>query len=154
MADFYLGVKSTLDKIAVDLATSLGIGFVELDDTVNVEQRLTSTDDLVVYQLIGMDEAPTDPLWVINFAIGAKTTTDSANYDLASVLSAIKLVVKKGQSFVVKDYSGAAEDMDSFPPEEQGYFYITNTAVDPQMFEGASGIRMLNVQAAGVSYGN
>lgn len=149
MSDFYLSVKSTLDRLAVDVANSLGISFVELDDTVNVESKLSSPDDLVVYQLIGMDEDPQDPLWSINFAVGAKTVTDPANYDLAAILSAIKQVFKKGETFQVLDYSGTVA-----PTQSRGYIHITATAVDPQMFEGASGLRMLRVSAAGVNYGD
>ena len=147
--DFYLPVKSTVDKIAVDIANSLGIEFVELDDTVNVEQKLSSPRDLIVYQMIGMNGAPTEPLWSINFAIGAKTTTDSANYDLAEILSAIKLVVENGQTFDVRDYSGIEA-----PTESEGYFYVVDSRVDPQMFDGASGIRMLSVRAMGVHHAN
>ena len=38
MANFYLVVKSTIDKIAHDVATQLGIQAVELDDVTNVQQ--------------------------------------------------------------------------------------------------------------------
>lgn len=149
MSDFYLSVKSTVDKIAVDIANGLGIEFVELDDTVNVEQMLSSPRDLVVYQLVGMDPNPQEPLWSVNFAIGAKTTTDAANYDLAAILAAIKSVVSKGKSFDVRDYSGAQA-----PTISDGYFYVVDARVDPQMFDGASGIRMLSVRAAGVHFGD
>lgn len=147
MSDFYLHVKSTLDKVVVDIAGSLGIGFVELDDTVNVEEALSSPADLVVYQMIGMSEAPMDPLWNVTMAIGAKTTTDAANYDLAAIISTIKDTFKKGRTFWVRDYSGTTA-----PVDNTGYWYITDVQVDPQMFDGASGIRMLNVRASAVRY--
>jgi hypothetical protein len=149
-----MSVKSTLDKIAVDIADGLGIGFVELDDTLNVEAAISSTADMIVYQMIGMDEAPMDPLWNVDFAIGAKTTTDPANYDLASILSTIKTTVKKGETIMVKDYSAEAYPAPLTPPADVGYLYITDTRVDPQMFDGAAGIRMLAVKAAGVRYGS
>jgi len=147
VSDFYLSVKSTLDRIAVDIANGLGIGFVELDDTVNVEQRLASPADLVVYQMIGMDEAPCAPLYRLTFAIGGKTTTDPANYDLAEIMSAVKTRIHRGASFDVKDYSKSAP-----PSVAEGNLYITETGVAPQMFDGASGIRMLSVSAAAMSY--
>jgi hypothetical protein len=148
VSDFYLAVKSTIDRIAVDLATALSIGFVELDDTVNVERLLSSPADLVVYQMVGMDEAPKAPLYMVTFSIGAKTTTDPANYDLAEIVSAVKAVVNKGASFQVKDYSSGTAP----PTEVVGSLLITSTGVDPQMFDGASGIRMLSVRAAAMDY--
>jgi hypothetical protein len=147
VSDFYLSVKSTLDKLAVDISNGLGIGFVELDDTVNVENKLASPADLVVYQMIGMDEFPSDPLYMVTFAIGAKTTTDPANYDLAEIISAVKDRVHRGAGIDVRDYSGS-----SAPTSVDGNLYVTETRVDPQMFDGMSGIRMLSVRAAATSY--
>ena len=143
MTDFYVEVKSTIDKLAVDIATALGIDFVELDDTVNVDEKLASPDDLIVYQMVGMDEAPRDPLWNLTFQIGGKTTSDSANYDLADIIGAVRGTVNKGESIDVYDYSGIAT-----PTVKEGYIYFSEVSVDPQAFEGASGIRMLAVSAS------
>ena len=145
MSDFYTSVKSTIDKVAVDIANGLEIGFVELDDTVNIEDALESNDDLVVYQMIGMVEDPTDPLWALSFSIGAKTTTDAANYDLADIISKVHKVVFKGETFQVADYGEVLA-----PSTYDGYFYVTDVQVDSQMFDGMTGIRMLNIQARAV----
>lgn len=145
MTDFYVEVKSTIDRLAVDIAETLGIGFVELDDTVNVDEMLASPDDLIVYQMVGMEESPMDPLWNLTFQIGGKTTSDSANYDLAAIIGAVRGVVSKGESVDIYDYSGI-----SAPTIKEGYMYFSEVAVDPQAFEGASGIRMLSVSASTV----
>ena len=145
--DFYLPVKSTIDKIVVDIARSLGIGFLELDDTVSTDNALSSPDDYVVYRFVGMDEEPRDPLWLVAFEVGAKTTTDPANYDLAQIMSAIKEVIATGKAFTVYDYSGVAQ-----PTTPAGDLYIVDARVDPQMFDGVAGIRMLSVQARAANY--
>jgi hypothetical protein len=143
VTDFYEVVKSTVDRLAVDVANSLSIDFVEMDDTVNVDEKLGSPNDMIVYQMVGMEEAPIDPLWNLNLLVGGKTTGDSANYDLAAIIGGIRNFIKKGESIDVMDYSGV-----SAPTVKEGYIYITDVAVDPQAFDGASGIRMLNVNAS------
>lgn len=142
-ADFYEIVKSTIDKLAVDIADGLGIGFVDMDDTVNIAGALESTDDMIVYQVVDMNEQPMDPIWALHLLIGGKTVSDSANYDLAAIIGAIRETVKKGDSIDVYDYSEVAA-----PTAKEGYIYFNDVGVDPQAFEGASGIRMLNVNAA------
>ena len=143
MTDFYEVVKSTVDKLAVDIAVTLGIDFVELDDTVNVDEKLASSDDLIVYQMVGMEESPIDPLWTLNLQIGGTTTGDSANYDLAAIIGAVRQVVHKGATVGIYDYSGL-----SAPTVKEGYAYFSEVAVDPQAFDGASGIRMLSASAS------
>lgn len=145
MPDFYMSVKSTIDKLATDVAASLSIEFVEIDDTVNIEEKLGSSDDLIVYQFVDMAEDPGDPLWVLSFEIGGKTTSDAANYDLAGIISKIRSFVSKGGYIDVMDYSGIND-----PTVKEGYIYFSDVSVDPQAFDGASGIRMLSVQGRAV----
>jgi hypothetical protein len=145
VTDFYVAVKSTIDKLAVDIAASLSIDFVEMDDTVNIDEKLASPADMVVYQMVGMEESPMDPLWTLHVQVGGKTTGDSANYDLADIIAGIRTFISKGESIDVMDYSGV-----SAPTVKEGYIVFTDVAVDPQAFDGASGIRMLNVNAGAV----
>ena len=142
MSQFYLSIKSTIDKVATDLAHNLGIGFVELDDTSMVDSMLGSPDSLIVYQMVGLQPDPIDPLYRLSFAVGAKTTSDPANYDLATLIAAITDVIAEGEQFDVMNYSGASQ-----PTVKEGFFLISNAQVDPQMFDGLAGIRMLSVQA-------
>ena len=147
MSQFYLHVKSSLDKIANDVAGMLGIAAVEIDDVTNVEEALASPADLVMFQLVDMQPDPDDPLYNLQFEIGVKTTTDSANYDLATLLSSVQDVVALGETFYVRDYSGLVA-----PTTDTGYLYITGVQTDPQAFDGASGIRMQSVYAKVVRY--
>ena len=147
MSQFYLSVKSSIDKIAIDIATSLSVAAVEIDDVTNVEAALQSPDDLVMFQLVDMQPEPDDPLYSLQFEIGVKTTSDSSNYDLAALLSSVQDVVAMGETFYVRDYSSVTP-----PTVDQGYIYITGVQTDPQAFDGASGIRMQSVYAKVVRY--
>lgn len=145
MAGFYLPIKSTLDKLAIDIATQLGVGWAEIDDTTNVEEALASPDDLLLYQLV--DVRGNDPLFDVQFTIGVKTVTDSANYDLAGLLDALWEAIGVDDTFYIRDYSGVAA-----PTADLGYFYISEVQTDPQAFDGASGIRLQTVIAKAVKY--
>lgn len=147
MADFYVSVKSTIDRLAVDIASSLSIGFVELDDTVNVDEALGSPNDLIVYQMVDMREDHSDPLWSLEFQVGGKTTLDAANYDLAEIVSGIRGFISKGGYVHVMDYSQVAP-----PTQVEGDIIFIDVSVDPQAFDGASGIRMLTVQSKAIRY--
>lgn len=140
MSDFYLSVKSTIDRLAFDIGADLSVGVVELDDTVNVDEALASPDDLIIYHLVSMDENPFDPLWAVAFEIGAKTVSDAANYDMARLISGVRDRVYKGGYIEVKDYSNVAP-----PTSNEGYIYFSDMNVDPQAFEGASGLRLWTV---------
>lgn len=147
MANFYLAVKSTIDFIAHTLATAHGIRAVEIDDVTNVESALAGSDDLIMFQLVDMQPDPSDPLYNLQFEIGVKTTSDSANYDLATLLSSVQDEIAVEDVFFVQDHSTvnpATEDL--------GYIYITGSQVDPQAFEGLSGVRMQTVYAKVVRY--
>ena len=147
MANFYLVVKSTIDKIAHDIATQHGIGAVELDDVTNVQQALASEDDLIMFQFVDMQPRPNDPLYELQFEIGVKTTSDSANYDLATLLSSVQDEVTIGDTFFVQDFSTTTP-----PTNDLGYIYITGVQTDPQAFDGAAGVRMQSVYAKAVRF--
>lgn len=147
MNDFYLVVKSSIDKLAIDAATALGVIAVELDDTTNVEEALASEDDLLLFQFVDMQPEPLDPLYSLQFEIGVKTTKDSSNYDLARLLSGLQDDVTIDDTFYLRDFSTVTP-----PTVDEGYLYITGVQTDPQAFDGASGIRMQRVFARAVRY--
>jgi hypothetical protein len=145
VASFYLPVKSTIDKIAIDIATTLSVGAVEIDDTTNVEAALASPDDLLMFQLVDMDG--NDPLYRIRFELGVKTTADSANYDLATLLSSVQDELEEGDTFYIRDFSTLVA-----PTDDLGFLYITDVSIDPQAFDGASGVRMQTILGKVVRY--
>jgi hypothetical protein len=147
VSQFYLAVKSTIDKVAHDLATQLSVEAVEIDDVTNVEEKLASPDDLIMFQLVDMQPEPSDPLYSLQFEVGVKTTKDSANYDLATLLSSVQDEIAVEDVIFVQDYSELTP-----PTDDLGYIYITGSQIDPQAFEGLSGVRMQTVYAKAVRY--
>lgn len=142
--DFFLAVKSTLDKEAYDLSVSLGTQAADMDDTVKAQEILSKPDAAIIWQLISVDEVPLDPMYEVAFVIGAKTTNDSGNYDLLQFNSNVNDKFYKGARISVKDYSGASASA------EEGYLFVTDVGLAPQQFENESGIRFLSILAKGV----
>lgn len=142
MNDFILHIKSTLDKLGKDLADSLSIEFVDLDDTVNVEAALTDDRTVLVWRFVALDEAPQDPLYTLTFVMGIKTTSDPSNYELLTYVSKVKDLFRRGSDISVMDYSGVA-----IPTESKGSIIFVDSGVDPQVMDRESGARMLTVTA-------
>ena len=61
------------------------------------------------------------------------------------MVDVIRSHIGKGTSILVKDYSEVTP-----PTDSDGFIFFTDTAIDPQAFDGASGIRMLSVQSKAV----
>lgn len=142
MSDFYSYVKSTIDKAGVDIANAFqgGIAFVDLDDAVKTQALLESDDDAVVWELLTLSESPADPMYELQFGIGAKTTADAGNYQLSDLIDAVHTQFKVRESVDVIDYSPGGD-----AATKRGYIYITDISVDPQLFDKASGIRLISV---------
>lgn len=141
---FVLETKSTLDKIAKDLSVTMGIDYVDVDDTVNAAAKLTGVGSVLVWRFMSMEEDPMDPMYSLLFAVGVKTTSDPSNYDLLGFVSQIKATFKKGTWLDVLDYSTASVP-DPLTPE--GSILFTDSGVDPQVMDRESGVRMLTVSA-------
>jgi len=139
---FPLHVKSTIDRKVADLSQLLQIPFVELDDSVNTDELLTSNKTCLVWRFIDMDEDPQDPLYSLSFVVGVKTTSDPSNYELLGIVSDIKNAFKKSEWIDVYDYSQV-----SLPVTPSGAIFITNSGVDPQVMDRQSGARMLALEA-------
>ena len=139
---FPLHVKSTIDRKVADLSQLLQIPFVELDDSVNTDELLTSNKTCLVWGFIDMDEDPQDPLYSLSFVVGVKTTSDPSNYELLGIVSDIKNAFKKSEWIDVYDYSQV-----SLPVTPSGAIFITNSGVDPQVMDRQSGARMLALEA-------
>ena len=150
MTEFYSQVKSTIDKAGVDIANAFqgGVNFVDLDDTVAVAGLMEGPDTAVVWELLSLTEDPADPLYQVQFGIGAKTTQDGGNYSLSELLDAIRTTINVRGSLDIIDYSPGGDGT-----TRHGYLYITEVAVDPQLFDKASGIRLISVTGRAVNNG-
>lgn len=150
MTDFYSQVKSTIDKAGVDIANAYGggVGFVDLDDQVAVDALLSGNNSAVVWEVIALTEDPVAPLYQLQFGIGAKTTADAGNYNLSDLLDAIHTTIKKDGTLDVIDYTPSGDGT-----TKRGYIYFTDVSVDPQLFDKASGIRLISVSGRAVNNG-
>jgi hypothetical protein len=150
-AVFPLAVKSTIDKLLIDFATTLtpALDVVDLDDPVNMAELLASEKPAVVWEMLQLE--PLDgscALYVAVFNIGAKTTNDPSNYGILALVGKLGAVFRPGTSFQIRDYSGALPGA-----EDLGYMYISGPRVVPQQFDQQSGVRMATVEAKIMRYG-
>jgi len=140
---FILAVKSTLDRAGKQLSDSFGVTeFVDLDDTVNVSSALTGESTVVVWKFNELIEDPIDPLYVMSFSIGIKTTTDPGRYSLLDFVSKVKMTFAVGDSLQVLNWSQQAT-----PTTPLGVIHFTESGVEQQVSDKLSGIRMLSVEA-------
>ncbi len=135
--EFIMHVKSSLDRFANDLvASSSADDGVNLDDVVNINELMESENNTILWQLVSVEEDPKDPLYVVQFSIGAKTSGDSANYDLIAFQTKVNDVFHKDAIFDLYDYSQGAQ------VNKKGSMTITRSAMTPQEYDNQSGIRM------------
>lgn len=148
MDEFIQGVKSTIDRYGVNIAQSIGAGIEVVDATshVNVEELLASDQDLVIWELGTMDEAPRKPFWDISFVIGAKTVKDPSNYQQLDILQAIGTVLEVDTTLPVHNYTGAVAG------PQIGYMVVRSVGVDRHQSDRMMGLRMVVVTAKGFSY--
>lgn len=141
---FYSSVKSTIDKLGMDLVSSLpevNVG-VNLDAIEDFEQFIASTNPAIVWKLISLEESPRRPLYQLTFAIGAKTTGDLSGQVMTDLISAVQDSLENGTWVDIKDYSGTA-----VPTDREGSLIIKSAGVDEQETDKVSGLRMLLLSA-------
>lgn len=142
-ATFLLAVKSTIDKLGIDLAASQTppVRFVDLDDATSVEEVFKSTDAAIIWEFSGLEDDPSDPLYTATFSIGARTSNDAANYSILSLVGKVRAVFPVGEMIDVIDYS------DTVASQKQGNMIVTSVSVNPQAYDRTSGIRLITIVA-------
>lgn len=148
MNDYLLHVKSTLDKKMTDMVTALTPEFpnlqgVDVDNLTETEEVMKSENPVILWQFLTLSPAPKDPLYRLNFLVGAKTTSDKGSYTIARLSNDIGKEFEVNSRIEVGDYSGAVEI------EGTGYFLITDNSLAPQQYDHMSGIRFFSVVAMG-----
>lgn len=148
MNDYLLHVKSTLDKTMTDLVTSLSGTFpnlkgVDVDNLVETDEIMKSEDPVILWQFLTLTPTPRDPLYRLEFLVGAKTVSDHGNYDLTSLNNELRKSFEVDTSILVGDYSGASAVLG------KGYFVVTDNPMAPQQYDHMSGIRFFSVRAMG-----
>jgi hypothetical protein len=139
---FVMAVKSTIDKIASDAATVLGCVVIDLDNSVNIQELVNSPDPAIITRFMSLDEDPIDPLWTVEFYIGAKTAQDPGNYALIQMIESFRSTVRKGAYIDCYDYSGATASSNKV-----GLATVIDCTVEPHLFEGVAGVRLYQVKA-------
>lgn len=145
MSDFLSMVKSTIDHHGVTIAQAYApedLAFVDVDDTIRMQQMLESLQGAIIWQMVTFEEAPADPLYTLIFGIGARTTQDPGRYGMMSMLGAVQQVFNVGEPVDIFDFSPGGDGV-----TKQGFMYVTNVAVDPQLDDKESGMRFVSVAA-------
>jgi len=145
MAQFALAFKSSIDKMANDLAKAKGLKLVDMDDVTAVTDLLNSNKDALVWEFLTLDETPRAPLYSFAFRVGARTTNDAANYNILSLVGDIKEIFTVGKSYDIVNYSG------SVVGPKQGFMFVSDVRVEPQEYDKQSGIRTASVYGKAVS---
>jgi hypothetical protein len=140
-------VKSTLDYTAMQIAQTLSLPVVDMDSAGLFAELLDSDATAIVWAIGSLSEAPTDPLWFVDFDIGAKTSLDPAQYKSLDVVGTLTATFKVGKEITVKDYSGNTAG------PAVGSLFITNVIASPSQPDRLSGVRLINVQARAMRTG-
>lgn len=148
MNDYLIHVKSTLDKQMHDLVSSLSGQFpnlkgADVDNLTETDDVFKSEDPVLLWQFLTLMPSPKDPLYRVNFLIGAKTVSDKGGYTLASLSNEVRKEFEVNERIEVGDYSGAV------PTLNTGYFVITSNTFTPQQYDHMSGVRFFSINAVG-----
>lgn len=141
---FYMEVKSTLDFLMYDLCEQMKTTFpllkaADLDDVTVVSDVLGGDSPALVWKFGELEASPSDPIYTINFYVGAKTTQDAGNYKLSDMLNHVSSLFAKDVSFKIRDYSQEPVS------DVTGNTYIVSSGIAPQQFDHQSGMRLLQV---------
>jgi len=136
MADFASSFKSTIDKKGNDLADTLGLKLIDLDDITASNDLMHGTRDALVWEFLGLNTSPTEPLYEFGFKIGARTVNDAANYGILGIVDKVRELFPVNSRHSIRNYTGAVAG------PESGYLLVSDVSIDPQMYDKNSGIRM------------
>lgn len=148
MNDYLIHVKSTLDKVMIDLVASLvgqfsGLLGADVDNLVESDSVFKSENPALLWQFLVLTPAPKDPLYRVEFLVGAKTVSDASGYQIASLSNELRQSFEVGTRIEVGDYSGAVATLNT------GYFLITHNTFAPQKYDHMSGLRFFSIVAMG-----
>jgi hypothetical protein len=143
MGNFPLALKSTLDKLLVDLATANGYDAFDLDGSYMVPEKTESESPAIVWSIPSPSPMPRDPFYHLQFEVGARTANDESQYLGMKITSLLGQVLAVGESFYVMDYSTLVA-----PTVTLGDIFITSNIPTPPEFDRISSIRAIQITAA------
>jgi len=139
---FPLAVKSTLDKIAFDLANSASLNYLDIDGVLLEAALVESDQPALGWSLSTLADSPVDPMYYLEFEIGAITAIDPAQYQALDIIGLTRSAFKPGTDIPVFDYSGEVVGT-----QQLGVIHVTWAGVTPKQFDRAASLRMATVQA-------
>lgn len=137
-----LALKSTIDKIVHALAEELDFAYVDLDGESLNADLLASDETAIAWSLVALTESPRDPLYQVEFEIGAKTSSDPAGYTSFEIVGKVTEAFASNSRVDIYDYSGVPE-----PTTREGVLLIGASGVNPQQFDRTSGLRLISIVA-------
>lgn len=140
-----IALKSTLDKVVKDMADAADLEFLSLDGE-ELEIVLANSDTrCLAWGLTSFSPSPVDPLYLVDFAVGSKTSRDPGEYAGIDINSKVAGQFSVGSDIPVYDYSGTAA-----PTEKLGYLVITAVTLAPQEFDKTVKVRLTMITARAV----
>lgn len=140
--DFPLHLKSSLDRRVVDIGTALDLPVVDLDSTGLVAELLDSDQPALLWAIGSLQESPIDPLWLVDWEVGVKTSLDPSQYKSLDVVSKLSDSFKIGTRIAIRDYTGEEAGL-----VLEGWIIVIGVAAAPSQPDRLSGVRLLSVQA-------
>jgi hypothetical protein len=144
---FPLAVKSTIDKLAIGLADSESLAYIDIDGVLLEAALVESDQPALGWSLSTMADSPMDPMYYLEFEIGGITAIDPAQYKALDIVGLTRSVFKPGTDIPVFDYSGEVAGV-----EQLGIIHVTWSGVAPKQFDRAAGLRMATVQARALRF--
>lgn len=139
LSTFSLAFKSTLDKVAFDLASSLAIDYIDLDDTTRTAQALSESTPALVLEYGTLEETPKDPLYSGVFHIGARTSDDPSNYKILALAGAVSEMFPQGGRILIH------EEFEATQGPLVGILVPGQVGLVQQTYDTLSGFRMIAV---------
>jgi hypothetical protein len=146
----FLAIKSTLDRILFDQVGAMNadfplLEFSETDDMVQVQEALGTSSPALLYTVSNPAPAPRSPLFVVEFAMGAKTVQDKGNYQLADLISRLQAIFSVGAVIEIRNYSGTTGQAPLV-----ARLKVVGVAPEYQRYDKIAGLRMFGVSARGL----
>ncbi len=150
---FLLALKSTIDKVMLDLRTALlptypALLAVEVDDLAQTDAIQKSEAPTLIWSFGSLHPTPRPPMYQVEFMVGVKTTADAGNYLMTALLTKVRQQFQQGESLQLYDYTGAVAGV-----AHAGSLFIGANEVSQQEFDRQSGMRYAVVRGSAVAYG-
>lgn len=134
-------VKSSIEKLCIDLSAALNVIVIDLDDLVNHEEDLAGKNPAILFEILRLDTTPVDPLYKLSFSVGGKTTDDPGGYKLLEIQGALATLFESRRWLQFYDFTGAEGD----PIGLVGLGTVAEFSTFGQQASDRSGVRMATV---------